>query len=64
MEAIRTSEMFVSFCKTTQCNIPEDSTLHTCLFIDALPIAYVYEKLQVYLITAEFNDQGGIGDQL
>jgi hypothetical protein len=30
METVRTSEMLVSFYWTTQCNIPEDSHLHTC----------------------------------
>jgi hypothetical protein len=28
-ETVSTSEMFVSFCETTKCSIPEGSHLHT-----------------------------------
>jgi hypothetical protein len=30
VQAISTSETLISFCQTTQCNIPEDSHLHAC----------------------------------
>jgi hypothetical protein len=40
MEAVLTSEMLVSLCKTTWCNNPGDSHLHTCH----------NENLKLYLI--------------